>query len=161
MTNEEKLARATADEWEFVGNEHYLLCILRNEVRRLRSENETLRTSLVERVNQVSDQHFEICGLNTELASAQRGHAALAEQLQAKHPADSELPISEEWIRAVGFDWFYARLRLHFSSGIYVATLSPWLATWELGGKTIPPLNTRGDVRRLCRALGIELKEKP
>jgi hypothetical protein len=126
----------------------------------------------------------ELAELREQLAAAQCGHAVLVEQLKAKHPADDEEPISEEWLRAVGWkswdtddkeynqdkdvfvrigEWCGWENRLAFTQGaIWAVRMNDeeppdgWSETVQLIAD-----QTRGDVRRLCKCLGIELKEKP
>ena len=96
------------------------------------------------------------------------------------HPADSDEPITEAWLRACGFK-DYAEPSKYCSS-----YLSLWLERKEHNAAILAvhwalPSNrdghywsansfslykaaypkTRGDVRRLCAALGVTLKESP
>lgn len=73
----------------------------------------------------------------------------------AEHHADDDTPIDEVWFNSIRtdyqhsvcFSWSRAGLRLH------VDTISQRFS--------LPiPGTTRGGIRRLCRALGIELKEE-
>lgn len=84
----------------------------------------------------------------------------------AEHPADENEPVTEEWLRAVGFGdngYNYAGCHLRLG-GLEYATgdtngFSPWFYCGVLitdGG-----LKTRGHVRRLCNCLGIPLTETP
>ena len=91
-------------------------------------------------------------------------HAYLAE-----HLADDDEVITEEWLRSVATDIHKALNQLAFGCRApNVARIICWPADdcfqWfidENGANPIPikPPATRGDLRQLCRALGIELKE--
>lgn len=77
----------------------------------------------------------------------------------AEHPADSELAIDEAWLRSVG----------GYSNGSYwyfpgesdsSVDLVKWAGGWNFRIHDGHNCKTRGDVRRLAAALGIELKER-
>ena len=78
----------------------------------------------------------------------------------AEHPADSDEPIDEAWLRAVGFESW-----TEFSKAdLAIDDCVRWAAEYRVislidAGRDLPHLKTRGSVRLLCRALGIELKE--
>lgn len=85
----------------------------------------------------------------------------------SEHPADDDEPVTEEWLQKVIAPDRTARLGGGFSVTFY-ATQTPTLSYYNsgIGGWyddssdiDVPKASTRGDVRRLCRALGIELKE--
>lgn len=89
------------------------------------------------------------------------GHQ-LAVAYLAEHPADDDEPLTDESLRAIGFEldkdapsWAVVigkkphRVRITFAG-------QPCLRIEEMEIKVNP---TRGDIRLLCRALGIELKE--
>lgn len=109
-------------------------------------------------------------------------YAALARMYLREHPADDDEPVTEEWLRSVGFD--------HHGIGGFNRLIEP-SAAWKNGDPTrlfidldipgsasvsmtqgvggrevhnyvamtsMPGLLTRGQVRRLCAALGIELR---
>lgn len=81
---------------------------------------------------------------------------ALADAYLAEHPADDAEPVSEEWLLLVGF----ASSARH-PQRLNVGQLSCSCGSlWCYGGVVLSrtPM-TRGDVRRLCQALGVELKE--
>lgn len=83
----------------------------------------------------------------------------------AEHPADDALPIDELWLRGVGFKprgiegdlWLWPLHWRHFSGEVVLqpAQLEIWHGVLRGHPKT------RGDLRRLCAALGINLKEQP
>lgn len=80
-----------------------------------------------------------------------------------EHPSDDSEPVTEEWLRAVGFRlmsgwpvWFFResieiRIRSEHDSE---ANPAPFLRI--AGQRIFNP--TRGDVRRLCAALGVALE---
>jgi hypothetical protein len=93
---------------------------------------------------------------------------AVACQYQADHPADDDEPVTEEWLRAVGF--VTHRQGVAIDMGLR-SRGGPWLyfaccpglvnPDWMFDdGRLLaaPDLNTRGHVRRLCEALGVPLR---
>jgi len=97
------------------------------------------------------------------------------ETLLDSYPPDSDEPIDEEWLRQVGFkpNGLYLSMLLpavEKAGSVVELTLTPdsesqdWspslLQDWDdhvtINSKAF---KTRGDVRQLCRALGIELTE--
>ena len=87
-----------------------------------------------------------------ELSSA--GMRLLADEYIADHPADDDETVTAEWLDVLGFE--YGNL-----SGLYIRNprWSRYETPTNFFTKVVPHPKTRGDVRRLCRALGIELKE--
>lgn len=87
-----------------------------------------------------------------------RDGAAVAAAWLAEHPADDAEPVTEEWLRSVGFSsrpnnrW----LQIRTPQG---GRLDCWMASplWEFHDEAVAIPQTRGDVRRLCTALGIDL----
>ena len=86
----------------------------------------------------------------------------------AEHHADDGESITEEWLRSVGFERdSFGRYELHPFGflGPSLAWVDPAVNTYWCGevvyeGRRWPnPLNTRGAVRLICRALGLDLKE--
>lgn len=81
----------------------------------------------------------------------------------AEHPADSELPIDEEWLRSVGFEAFDEHGSGWFkdspggSTRVSIGYRGQWLVNGNEMEYAAQP-KTRGDLRRLCFALGVELK---
>jgi len=90
----------------------------------------------------------------------------LGQAYLAEHPADEDEPVTAEWLRSIGFE------RMHESSfdwhhpliafvRVRACEVYPKLfhgcsaAGWHLVALSA----TRGQVRLLCRALGVELKE--
>lgn len=105
---------------------------------------------------------------------------AAAELALAEHPADDGEPITKEWLKSLGFsDSGYsfiitgekdygedvARFRLACNGDDWTDGNCSWefhlrsIELEEQGGMLPCEPKTRGDLRRLCRALGIELKE--
>jgi hypothetical protein len=104
---------------------------------------------------------------------------AVACQYRAEHPADDDLPVTENWLRSVGFrDYLIAdkhcssflslwvEPRLHncaFLAVHWARDANPQGHYWSANDFTLyRPAHpkTRGDVRRLCAALGHPLKEE-
>lgn len=90
-----------------------------------------------------------------ELADRLRPH--LAEQ----HPDDAE-PVTEDWLRAAGFHpsaEYRVAVRLDFLCFAPPTSDGRWEPLIKDGARfrRLPACQTRGDVRRLCRALGVEL----
>ena len=107
--------------------------------------------------------HFEsVVMTRDQVAGAQD----LARAYLAEHPADGDEPITAEWLRAVGF----------VDDRTGCPTLGPihirphWAMEGQDSDRELPPYacvrslpipipKTRSDLRKLCSALGIELKE--
>jgi len=102
-----------------------------------------------------------------ELSSA--GMRLLADEYIADHPADDDETVTESWVcESFAFgDTSYANNQKRyviFGDGLRLiafATHGPKCWDWSLwcGKMKVKDDPTRGDVRLLCRALGIELKE--
>jgi hypothetical protein len=91
--------------------------------------------------------------------------SAIAEAWLADHPEDSDLPVTADWLRSVGFENVYED-RWHSpanSDGEMLMYCPMWAGSqWAYGTPddgcgSIPGVRTRGHVRRLCAALGIPL----
>lgn len=83
----------------------------------------------------------------------------LAEAYLAEHPADDDEPLSQEWLSSVSRGVFG---KVAFVSYELLDDASVWrMLGDDRGWYLFTSVKTRGDVRRLCRALGIELKGKP
>jgi hypothetical protein len=87
----------------------------------------------------------------------------------AEHPADDAEPVTEEWLSSVVGRGATVRIGGGFTVSFYLS--SPPDITYENGvpahgygyesGCTdLPSCPTRGDVRRLCYALGVPLKSQ-
>lgn len=81
-------------------------------------------------------------------------------------------PIDPDWLKSVGFVQDFRDLELLFDHGNNLVTLVAFSdrTGWKIGGGTTRhissvPLSvdpkTRGDLRKLCSALGVPLKEGP
>jgi hypothetical protein len=87
----------------------------------------------------------------------------------AEHPADDEQSIDTKWLLSLGFEWNENETSDYLwvnnpKSGnkfdfVYLPTSCVWLLSDEINELTLD-VRTRGDVRRLCRALRVELGEK-
>lgn len=115
---------------------------------------------------------LEIHGEGPYQTGAAQRAVELACAYLAEHPADDDELIDAEWLRSVGFvevgDKF-KRLRIEIDGPtwrsaelIHFRLTDPY---WRLDGCTENPFSscemrvaTRGDVRRLAKALGIDLK---
>lgn len=81
-----------------------------------------------------------------------------------EHPADDDGLITEEWLRAVGFaddeDHLCIVAPDRENEGLVIRRLSTgeWNAEDGFEAIQVPSPSTRGDVRLLCRALGVNLK---
>lgn len=84
----------------------------------------------------------------------------------ADHPADDDEPITAEWLESVGFvyhdlgsdspyEWYQHPSRLI----LWDFNEEYWICNQLDQGSVRMDFKTRGQVRLLCRALGIELKE--
>lgn len=87
----------------------------------------------------------------------------LAQAYLAEHPADENEPITEEWLRSAGFIWQSTdTYELHsgaFGNDYLRYTKIAFRAgLWYANGLGCADCKTRGDVRRLCSALGIPLR---
>jgi hypothetical protein len=119
-------------------------------------------------------EQLRVCASRLELLYShkeeplQRAIHAVASAYLAEHPADDAEPVDEAWLESVGF--------VHGDSAIGSPRMnSPrapvdetQVVTIESDGAAyydvddghwviLPDVETRGDVRRLCAALGIEL----
>jgi hypothetical protein len=115
----------------------------------------------VKKQNQITKDAFDVA----------TGYRMLRAQIIAEHPADSDLPVTEEWLRSVGFEtavnplWIWARSAeiclARDNTGSWVVTRADDDDAFFVSEVEIPAFKTRGDVRRLCVALGIPLPDQP
>ena len=86
----------------------------------------------------------------------------------AEHPADDDEPVTAEWLESVGWEAYPDtgnRMWHSRSATLIMIDLRNPGETWLCHGSSahgwdyITKSTTRGDVRRLCSALGIQLKE--
>lgn len=87
----------------------------------------------------------------------------LASAYLAEHPADDGEAWTTGWLEDVGFEHgAYCggcfQIRTEFGQWLRVLTIN---SMWRLSRNRLPDMATRRDVRDLCRALGIPLKETP
>ena len=92
-----------------------------------------------------------------------------AEKYLAEHPADDDEPVTVEWLESVGFrktsstDEALGGPSHHINYVTKWVAFGPGISEWyvtEYGNSVfLPTPKTRRDVRRLCKALGIELKQ--
>ena len=106
-------------------------------------------------------EHVRSNGLNTISLDGLR---TLARAYLLDHPADDGEPVTEEWLRSVGSEpldgvaqhaWklgLFVNLAIQVDGSI-VLNVDRFRATLKRG------IATRADVRLLCKALGIPLKE--
>jgi hypothetical protein len=82
--------------------------------------------------------------------------------LDACLPWFDETPIDEAWLGSVGFEWD-DELEEYVALGneSLPLTFDNVLQRWMFGGAKVSAPRTRGDVRRLCSALSIQLKDRP
>lgn len=91
----------------------------------------------------------------------------LAQSYLAEHPEDESDPVTERWIQSIGFKeddepMQPARSLWHIGELMYRPHyFGDFMPRWQFGPSTVPNQNTRGDVRRLMSALGIDLKSQP
>jgi len=82
--------------------------------------------------------------------------------LLSEHLADDDEPVTVEWLESVGFKGISVMAEVILSAYVRLQRPSYDVVVRGNGAAFSPPLataETRGDVRRLCAALGIELKE--
>lgn len=129
--------------------------------------------------DELRDKHADIVRVFGSILPGPLGdsagfHLATARRLlELLPPADDGEPVTADWLLAVGFVSHQSGLgivHLPLPSGGSLAwhQPAPWFGRpehcWTLtdrdaDGVYLPDLPTRGHVRRLCAALGIELKE--
>ena len=78
-------------------------------------------------------------------------------QWLAEHPEDDEEPVTKEWLRSIGFVNSISSV-LVVGDMLSVSMPGRYWVFSCCGMPTRMKYETRGDVRRLCAALGIELK---
>lgn len=87
---------------------------------------------------------------------------AVARGYLAEHPADSDEPISRNWLLSVGFKAVPSDMGSTYHDHYQLNLLNLWQfngGPWLVNGADWMEFTTRGSVRRLCAALGLELKE--
>lgn len=96
-----------------------------------------------------------------------RDHDIIADAYLAEHPADDGEAIDEAWLLSVGFENMVSGVKMRIKSAAWKDSDHHLRHTqfgfvgdaWFANGLGCAPCKTRGDVRRLAKALGIELKE--
>lgn len=96
------------------------------------------------------DEYAKIDGVTDRLARIIRNATLLAEE----HHADNDEPVTHEWLDSL----FGVEEYICTEQGDYCNEVITWIET--IGNVLIPMPKTRGDLRRLCKVLKIELKEK-
>lgn len=88
----------------------------------------------------------------------------LAQQYTIEHPADDAEPVTEDWLRSVGWslksvfrEMYHEPTMLRWAMPVLQADMGVW-SIGEMREQLRYAPKTRGDVRRLCAALGVELK---
>lgn len=79
----------------------------------------------------------------------------VAEAYLDDYAADDDVVVTWGWLRQVGF----VGRQVNIFLGYLHVCLVDGGRSWRIGDVTIHKQQTRGDVRRLCVVLGIELKE--
>ena len=84
----------------------------------------------------------------------------------AEHPADDGEPVTKDWLGSVGFALSFDKPFTSLGDGFYLVVTAFGRAAIEkrdslsrLREVRLRDCKTRGDVRRLCKALGVELSE--
>lgn len=103
--------------------------------------------------------------INWQLSDCERAEM-IVEAWAREHPADEDEPLDEMWLRSICEEWGEdGNIVTDDSLNVaicFVGTRDPHVWSAELGERQhVWPndLHTRGCVRRLAKALGIELKE--
>lgn len=127
-----------------------------------------------ERLKEFIAQHYEYFGDNVRAGHQVQIVADIAAVLNcvlADHHADDGVEIDEAWLRSVGFaENDMHNLTLPHDEGQWIA-IQAVNSFWDAIEIWVPPNSgallvyresglERGDIRRLCAALGIELKEQ-
>ena len=113
---------------------------------------------------EAGESYYEVYGCQpTGHGHMQRDERKLVDAFMAEHPADDDETVTEEWLGRVGgvkSSEYAKAFRRAGSDDLYFfyAGRNPFQSGLTRFFK-MPVVETRGDVRRLCVALGIELKE--
>ena len=77
----------------------------------------------------------------------------------AEHPSDNEEPVTDEWLRSVGFDDRLPGLVIEGDCQyLLVYCRAGWYLSDDGDEIWVNPLTKRSHVRRLCAALGVPLQ---
>lgn len=82
---------------------------------------------------------------------------AILREHAAEHPADDDEPIDEAWLLDCGFLPDAYGLELREPDTGWAIGVTDSHKRWEYMGREINPPKTRGQLRRLCAALGVRL----
>lgn len=76
---------------------------------------------------------------------------------------DDGEPITEDWLLSVGFQKGFYGPWINGAAGVLALSDAPNHQVWILNNQAVKRTQwqTRGELRRLCAALGIPLKETP
>ena len=99
----------------------------------------------------VSAAYSESDGDFKNVACLTKDELTIVKAYLAEHPADDGEAVSEDWLRSVGLR--DNRMVIEFMK----LEDGRWASRWH--GWELPRLKSRGQVRNLCAALGVELKE--
>jgi hypothetical protein len=94
------------------------------------------------------------------MATVQKDTMALAEAYISEHLSDDDEPITDGWfIASVGVRYvFLSKEFAVFISEKCVSITTEAGDSWH--NLELPHITTRGQLRQLCRALGVEIKEE-
>ncbi len=135
-----------------------------NETRAVKEAAERMRRYYASKVNGVCTNKMidYLDSLSSPCFS--RDKSILSDAYLSEHPVDDDKPVDQEWLRNVGF----IHVGKYGPTSMALSSLSVWKGNdqgdWQFRFE-ISVLNryrtfdTRGDVRCLCCALGITLKE--
>lgn len=101
--------------------------------------------------------YAKIDGATDRLARIIRNATLLADAYLAEHPADNDEPVTGDWLDSLfGVEEYIEEYICTEQDGNFDEVIT-WIET--IGNVLIPMPKTRGDFRRLCKGLKIELKE--
>lgn len=130
---------------------------------------------LMAAANRLADEKLEDWQGTSGDCANMRAAIKLARWYRADHPADDGEAITVEWLKSVGFRRFMQPANgQSLSITVWPVVISRWVnkgglpVMWSVKKFADEPDDwltqcltpvTRGDVRRLCRALGVQLNE--
>lgn len=129
--------------------------------------DETLRSAKTRLLNPKPAEAYPYpCHMHEQPALRSSDMALLVRAYLDEHQADDGEPVSEEWLRAVGFaeHWYPSMLGPERTTDFRVVFGVDWKngsVCLHAGHTTFAtPIKapTRGHVRRLCKALGVPLR---
>lgn len=101
-------------------------------------------------------EYAKIDGATERLARIIRNATLLAEE----HPDDDDRPITAEWIDLYRISDVLYLIEKKDDLCLYVQVNGIYAEIEQYGDSVRIPISTRGDLRRLCKVLKIELKGK-